>query len=70
MNTKLAVCTKNYPEIGDYPAPVQKPLGQELDSVEGRLEQGKPVLEFDGSLICYCQYLLRVYFELILKFLT
>ena len=41
MNRKLSVCTKNYPEIGEFPVPIQKLLAQELDAVEGRLEQGK-----------------------------
>ena len=64
MNKKLSVRTKNYPEIGEFPAPIQKLLAQdsELDSVEGRLKQGKPVPEFDGSLICYCRYFLHFKF--------
>ena len=60
MNKKLSVCTKNYPEIGEFPAPIQKLLAQELNAVEGRLERGKPVPEFDRSLICYCRYFLQV----------
>ena len=55
---KLSVCTKNYPEIGESPVPIQKLLAQELDAVEGRLERGKPVPEFDRSLICYYRYFL------------
>ena len=65
MDKKLAVCTKNYPEIGEFPAPIQKLLAQELDSAEERLEQRN----FDGSLRCYCRYLLRVLIGLIFKFL-
>ena len=65
MNKKLSVCMKNYPEIGEFPTPIQKLLAQELDAVEGRLEQGKPVPEFDESLICYCRYLLHSGFKLI-----
>ena len=42
MNRKLSVWTKkNYPEIGEFPVPIQKLLARELDAVEGRLEQGK-----------------------------
>ena len=61
MNRKLSVCTKNYPEIGGFPVPIQKLLAQELDAVEGRLEQGKPVpgLDASGLLMCHCRYLLH-----------
>ena len=33
-NRKLAVCTKQYPEIGQLPVPVQKLLAGELNAVE------------------------------------
>ena len=49
LGKKLSMCAKNYPEIGEFPAPIQKLLAQELDAVEGRLEQGKPIPEFMGS---------------------
>ena len=32
-NRKLAICTKQYPEIGQLPVPIQKLLAVELDSI-------------------------------------
>ena len=59
MNKEFSGCTKNYPEIGQFPVSIQKLLAQDLGAIEDRMEQGKPVPEFDESLICYCRYVLR-----------
>ena len=57
-NRKLAVCTKQYPEIGGLPVPVQKLLAGELNAVEGRIAKGKevPVFEDDETLQCNCKF--------------
>lgn len=54
-NRKLAVCTKQYPEIGRLPVPVQKLIAGELNAVEERIAKGKevPVLE---DLQCHCKF--------------
>ena len=56
-NRKLAVCTKQYPEIGRLPVPVQKLLAVELNAVEGRIAKGKEVPIFDDeTLQCNCKF--------------
>ena len=39
---KLSVCTREYPEIGEFPVPLQKLLAVELEAVEERTLAGKP----------------------------
>jgi len=57
--SKLSICTKDYPEIGGFPVPIQKLLAQELDAVEERLLSGKPTPEFDTYLNCHCRFARR-----------
>ena len=53
---KLA-CTKQYPEIGQLPVPIQKLLSVELEAVEGRIAKGKEVpTGFDENLQCSCKF--------------
>ncbi|RPB23739.1 hypothetical protein L211DRAFT_218491 [Terfezia boudieri ATCC MYA-4762] len=51
-NRKLTVCTKQYPEIGQLPVPIQKLLAVELDAVADRIAKGKEVPSFDENLRC------------------
>ena len=54
---KLAICTKQYPEIGQLPVPVQKQLAGELNAVEERIAKGKEVpIGFDETLQCHCKF--------------
>jgi len=61
-NRKLTVCTKQHPEIGQLPVPVQKLLAVELDAVADLIAKGKEVPDFDENLRrqrkFYRQYLL------------
>jgi len=61
-NRKLAVCTKQYEEIGQLPVPIQKLLARELDSVEELIAKRKDIPSLDENLQCHCklhrQYLL------------
>lgn len=42
-NRKLAVCTKQYQQIGKLPVPIQKLLAIELNAVEERIAKGKEI---------------------------
>ena len=54
---KLAVCTKQYPEIGQFPVPIQKLLAVELDAVMDRIAKGKDTpTEYDETLQCHCKF--------------
>lgn len=53
---KLAVCTKQYPEIGSLPVPIQKLIAPELEAVGERIAQGKPIPEFEEDLLCTCRF--------------
>ena len=56
-NRKLAICTKQYPEIGRFPVPIQKLLALELEKVEERIAKGKRVPTFEGDTMrCCCKY--------------
>ncbi|KAF8428783.1 hypothetical protein EV426DRAFT_585900 [Tirmania nivea] len=55
-NRKLAVCTKQYAEIGQLPVPIQKLLAHELDAVEERIAKGKELPRFDENLRCHCKF--------------
>ncbi|KAF8416903.1 hypothetical protein BGX38DRAFT_1335203 [Terfezia claveryi] len=55
-NRKLAVCTKQYAEIGQLPVPIQKLLARELDAVEERIAKGKELPRFDENLWCHCKF--------------
>ena len=57
-NRKLAVCTKQYPEISRLLVPVQKLLTRKLNTVEGRIAKGKevPVFEDDKTWQCNCKF--------------
>ena len=56
-NRKLAICTKQYPEIGRFPVPIQKLLAVELEKVKDRIEEGKGVPAFeDDTMKCCCNY--------------
>ncbi|KAF8448199.1 hypothetical protein BGX38DRAFT_1260228 [Terfezia claveryi] len=56
-NRKLPICTKEYPEIGQLPVPIQKLLSGELDAVTERIAKGKEVpLGFDENLQCRCKF--------------
>ncbi|RPB19860.1 hypothetical protein L211DRAFT_586270 [Terfezia boudieri ATCC MYA-4762] len=55
-NRKLTVCTKQYPEIGQLPVPIQKLLAVELDAVADRTVKGKEVPDFDENLRCQCKF--------------
>ena len=48
-NRKLAVCTKQYPEIGELPVPIQKLLARELDALEERIAKGKMAPTYLGK---------------------
>ena len=37
QGSKLSVCTKEYPEIGGFPVPLQKLPAVKLDAVEERI---------------------------------
>ena len=56
-NRKLTVCTKQYPEIGQLPVPIQKLLAVELEAVAERIAKGKEAPNFDdlrcGEGSCY-----------------
>ncbi|KAF8415880.1 hypothetical protein EV426DRAFT_661814 [Tirmania nivea] len=56
QNRKLTVCTKQYPEIGQLPVPIQKLLAIELDAVMDRIAKGKEVPDFDENLRCQCKF--------------
>jgi len=55
-NRKLAVCTKQYEEIGQLPVPIQKLLARELDSVEERIAKEKEIPSLDENLRCHCKF--------------
>ncbi|KAF8434217.1 hypothetical protein BGX38DRAFT_1333596 [Terfezia claveryi] len=55
-NRKLAVCTKQYAEIGQLPVPIQKLLACELDAVEERIAKRKELPRFDENLRYYCKF--------------
>ncbi|KAF8425213.1 hypothetical protein EV426DRAFT_573443 [Tirmania nivea] len=55
-NRKLASSTKQYPQIGQLPAPIQKLLAVEIDAVAERIEKGKELPNFDENLRCYCKF--------------
>ena len=55
-NRKLAI-SKQYPEIGQLPVPIQKLLAVELDTVEERIAKGKEVPSYDDeTLRCHCKF--------------
>ena len=54
---KLSVCNKQYPQIAEFPVPIQKLLAGELDALEARIAAGKPTPNIeDASLTCYCRF--------------
>jgi len=56
-NRKLALCTKEYPEIGQLPVPIQKLLAGELYAVTERIAKGKEVpIAFGENLQCHCKF--------------
>ncbi|RPB25197.1 hypothetical protein L211DRAFT_836521 [Terfezia boudieri ATCC MYA-4762] len=56
-NRKLPICTKEYPEIGQLPVPIQKLLSGELDAVTERIAKGKEVpIGLDENLQCSCKF--------------
>ena len=56
-NGKLAACTKQYPEIGQLPVPIQKLLATELNAVAERIAKGKEVSTgFTENLRCFCKF--------------
>ena len=55
-NRKLAICTKQCPEIGRFPGSIQKLLAIELEKVEERIAKGKGVPAFEDTTRCYCKY--------------
>src|SRR5258706_14986204 len=58
-SSKLSVCTKEYPEIGEFPVPLQKLLAVELEAMEERLLAGKPTPIFEQFLRCSCRFARR-----------
>jgi len=54
-NQKLSICTTEYPQIGEYPVPIQKLLPRELNAVEERIEEGKEIHQPDETLQCSCR---------------
>jgi len=60
LNRKFAVCTKQYPQIGQLPAPIQKLLAVELDAVAGCIAKGKEVpTGYNDALQCHCQFYMQ-----------
>jgi len=55
-NRKLAVCTKQYEEIGQLPVPIQKLLARELDVVEERIAKRKGIPSLHENLRCHCKF--------------
>jgi len=55
-NCKLAVCRKQYTEISQRPAPIQKLLALKLDAVQERIATGKEIPRFDENLQCHCKF--------------
>jgi len=55
-NRKLAVCTKQYAETGQFPVPTQKLLAHELDTVGERIAKEKELPSFDENLQCHCKF--------------
>ena len=53
-NRKLAIYTKQYPEIGRFPVPIQKLLAVELEKVKERIEEGKGVPAFEDDTMKFC----------------
>ena len=56
-NRKLAICPKQYPEIGRLPVPIQKLLAVELNAAEERIGKGKEV-PTDYVTVFYLEYYL------------
>ena len=57
FHSRKLACTKQYPEIGQLPIPIQKLLTIELDAVEERIAKGKEVpTGFDENLQCSCKF--------------
>ena len=59
--SKLSVYTKEYPEIGGFPVPLQKLLTVKLGTVEERILIGKFTPMFEQYLKCNCHFT-RQYF--------
>ena len=54
---KLAVCTKQYPEIGQLLLPIQKLLAVKLDSVMDWITKVKAIpTGYDETLQCHCKF--------------
>ena len=57
FRSRRLACTKQYPEIGQLPVPIQKLLSGEIDALEERVAKGKEVpTGFDESLQCNCKF--------------
>ena len=59
--SKLSVCTKEYPEIGGFPVPLQKLLAVKLEVVEERILAGKSTPMFEQHLKCNCRFARRYF---------
>ena len=59
--SKFSVCTKEYPEVGGFPVPLQKLLAVELEAVEERILAGKPTPVFEQHLKCNCRFARRYF---------
>ena len=56
-NRKLAISSKQYPEIGQLPVPIQNLLASELNAMADRIAKGKSVpSRFDETLQCHCKF--------------
>ena len=59
--SKLSVCTKEYPEIGGFPVPLQKLLAVKLEPVEERILAGKSTPMFEQHLKRNCRFARRYF---------
>jgi hypothetical protein len=54
---KLSFCTKEYPQIGQFPVPVQKLIYKQLERVEDQVQKAKPLPHYeDETLFCHCRF--------------
>jgi hypothetical protein len=49
----LYIATPDYPEIGQFPAPIQTLIAIEAEAVAERIARGKDTYGFDENLTCY-----------------
>jgi hypothetical protein len=50
----LSIATRDYPEIGQFPVPIQKLIANEVEAVAEQIAGGKETHEFDENLTCNC----------------